>query len=191
MKIGEVSEALGISVSNIRFYEKKGLIGPDRDKESKYRNYSDEDINELKQIIVLRKMGVTIETITDVLNEDISISEAISSQLDSLDEEEKRINASRELCKKAMSEVRKNPNELVSLFDYVGEEEKLGVKFPVIDELVDGVSKYVDVDSFILSLPFGGYLYTNTRFKRIATMAIVLWLAVLIGLVIYLIITRK
>ncbi len=67
MKIGEVSETLGISVSNIRFYEKKGLIGPDRDKESKYRNYSEEDISELKQIIVLRKMGVTIEAITEVL----------------------------------------------------------------------------------------------------------------------------
>ena len=39
MKIGEVSEVLGISISNIRFYEKKGLVGPARDKESKYRNY--------------------------------------------------------------------------------------------------------------------------------------------------------
>lgn len=191
MKIGEVSETLGISVSNIRFYEKKGLIGPDRDKESKYRNYSEEDINELKQIIVLRKMGVTIEAITEVLKSNVNISDAINSQLEALNEEEKRIKASKDLCKKAMSEVRDNPKELVYLFDYVGEEESHGVKFPVIDELVDGVAKYVDVDGLILSLPFGGYLYTNTRFKRIVTTAIALWFLIFIGLVIYLVITRK
>ena len=191
MKIGEVSEALGISVSNIRFYEKKGLIGPDRDKESKYRNYSEEDISELKQIIVLRKMGVTIEIITEILKNNTSISDAINGQLEALSEEEKRIKASMDLCKKAMSEVKDNPKELVYLFDYVGEEESHGVKFPVIDELVDGVAKYVDVDGLILSLPFGGYLYTNTRFKRIVTTAIALWFLIFIGLVIYLVITRK
>ena len=191
MKIGEVSETLGISVSNIRFYEKKGLIGPDRDKESKYRNYSEEDISELKQIIVLRKMGVTIEAITEILKSNVNLSDAINIQLEALNEEEKRIKASKDLCKKAMSEVKVNPKELVYLFDYVGEEESHGVKFPVIDELVDGVAKYVDVDGLILSLPFGGYLYTNTRFKRIVTTAIALWFLIFIGLVIYLVITRK
>ena len=37
MRIGEVAEKTGLSISNIRFYEKKGLIGPEREAESKYR----------------------------------------------------------------------------------------------------------------------------------------------------------
>ena len=31
MRIGEVAEQTGLSISNIRFYEKKGLIKPDRE----------------------------------------------------------------------------------------------------------------------------------------------------------------
>ena len=44
MRIGEIAEKTGLSVSNIRFYEKKGLIGPNREEESKYRNYTDSDL---------------------------------------------------------------------------------------------------------------------------------------------------
>jgi DNA-binding transcriptional MerR regulator len=100
MKIGEASEKLGISVSNIRFYEKKGLIGPERDEDSKYRNYTQEDLNEIKEIIVLRKMGMSIETITYIKKGYVSVEEALANQLEALDEEEDKIYASRKLCLK-------------------------------------------------------------------------------------------
>ena len=44
MKIGEVAEQTGLSISNIRFYEKKGLIEPKRNEQSKYRDYTEEDV---------------------------------------------------------------------------------------------------------------------------------------------------
>ena len=50
MRIGEIAEKTGLSISNIRFYEKKGLIGPDREKESKYRNYTDGDLDRIKRM---------------------------------------------------------------------------------------------------------------------------------------------
>ena len=56
MKIGEVAEQTGLSISNIRFYEKKGLIEPKRNEQSKYRDYTEEDVKRLKQIILYRKM---------------------------------------------------------------------------------------------------------------------------------------
>lgn len=61
MKIGDVSKETGLSISNIRFYEKKGLLEPKRSQISKYREYSAEDIERLKQIILLRKMDFSIE----------------------------------------------------------------------------------------------------------------------------------
>lgn len=55
MKINEVEKLLEIPKATIRFYEKEGLIIPQRNENS-YREYSDEDVEILKKIIVLRKI---------------------------------------------------------------------------------------------------------------------------------------
>ena len=57
MRISEAAKITGLSVSNIRFYEKKGLLAPVREEESKYRDYAKEDIAQLKRIILYRKMN--------------------------------------------------------------------------------------------------------------------------------------
>ena len=44
MRISEVSKLTGLSVSNIRFYGKKGLLAPVREEDSKYRDYSEENV---------------------------------------------------------------------------------------------------------------------------------------------------
>lgn len=49
MKIGEIAKQSGLSISNIRFYERKGLIGPNRDENSQYRIYSNDDLEQLKK----------------------------------------------------------------------------------------------------------------------------------------------
>lgn len=68
MKIGEAVKQTGLSVSNIRFYEKKGLLEPVRDQGSSYRNYTEEDIRRLKLILVYRKMEVPVEQIHGILS---------------------------------------------------------------------------------------------------------------------------
>ena len=57
MKINEAEQLLGITKANIRFYEKEGLLSPSRN-ESGYREYSETDIRQLKQIVILRKLGI-------------------------------------------------------------------------------------------------------------------------------------
>ena len=54
MRIGEVAQRTGLSISNIRFYEKKGLIGPDRNAQNRYREYGEEDVRRLEEIILYR-----------------------------------------------------------------------------------------------------------------------------------------
>ena len=44
MRIGEVAQRTGLSISNIRFYEKKGLIGPERNEQNRYREHEEEDV---------------------------------------------------------------------------------------------------------------------------------------------------
>ena len=62
MKIGQAAQLTGLTISNIRFYERKGLLEPERNDQSKYRNYSEQDIRRLKQIILYRKMNMPISS---------------------------------------------------------------------------------------------------------------------------------
>ena len=74
MKIGQAAQLTGLTISNIRFYERKGLLEPERNDQSKYRNYSEQDIRRLKQIILYRKMNMPIEKIALMLD-DPAVSE--------------------------------------------------------------------------------------------------------------------
>ena len=61
MKINEVEQQAGITKRNIRFYEQQGLLSPKRNGENGYRDYSEEDVAELKKIKLLRKLSLPIE----------------------------------------------------------------------------------------------------------------------------------
>ena len=76
MKIGQAAQLTGLTISNIRFYERKGLLEPERNDQSKYRNYSEQDIRRLKQIILYRKMNMPIEKIALMLD-DPAVSEEL------------------------------------------------------------------------------------------------------------------
>ena len=52
MTIKEVETILEIPRATIRFYEKEGLFHPQRGANG-YRDYSDEDVDRLKKIIIL------------------------------------------------------------------------------------------------------------------------------------------
>lgn len=68
MRIGELARLTGLNVSNIRFYERKGLLCPNREDGSKYRDYTEADVLRLKEILLYRKMGISIETIYLLIN---------------------------------------------------------------------------------------------------------------------------
>ena len=63
LKINEVEALVGITKKNIRFYEEQGLLAPSRNAENGYRNYGEAEVAQLRQIKVLRKLGVPMEEI--------------------------------------------------------------------------------------------------------------------------------
>ena len=87
MRIGEVAQRTGLSISNIRFYEKKGLIGPERNEQNRYREYEEEDVQQLEKIILYRKMDFTIETIAELLDHKVDVQQAMELQIDHLEEQ--------------------------------------------------------------------------------------------------------
>ena len=54
MTIQEVEKLAGMTRANIRFYEKEGLITPERNEANNYRAYSDRDVEALSKIKHLR-----------------------------------------------------------------------------------------------------------------------------------------
>lgn len=64
--IGEVSDRLGISRDALRFYEKKGIIQPKKEKNG-YRTYTYDDIHKLSSIIFYRRLNFSLEDIYRIL----------------------------------------------------------------------------------------------------------------------------
>lgn len=98
MEIKEVEKMLSVSRSNIRFYEKEGLLSPER-KENNYRNYSKQDVAMLKKILVLRKLGFSVEEISSMKNGEISLSEATSQNISRLEKEIEDLKGALEVTK--------------------------------------------------------------------------------------------
>ncbi len=66
LSIGDLAARTGLTVSAIRFYEKKGLITPDRNAGNQ-RRYTGADIRRLSFILIAQQIGLSIEQINEVM----------------------------------------------------------------------------------------------------------------------------
>ena len=177
MKINEVEKLLEIPKATIRFYEKEGLIIPQRNENS-YREYSDEDVEILKKIIVLRKIGVAVEDIKKVLGSNLSLQDALSKNMIHLHEQMEEIKGAMKICA-LMQEKEEN---IISLdqnyyWNVIRCEEKEGNKFFAIVNDVIEFEKNVIYNEFGLSDEDG-----KRKFARGTSVAIALVMCTSCGL---------
>jgi DNA-binding transcriptional MerR regulator/DNA gyrase inhibitor GyrI len=82
-KIGEISSKYCISSRTLRYYEEIGILNSSRTGDSKYRLYEDAAVERLEQILLLRKLQLSIKDIKRIfLSKDISV--AVNSLLEKL-----------------------------------------------------------------------------------------------------------
>ena len=98
MSIKEIEKLLNISRANIRFYEKEGLLNPERN-DNEYRTYSEDDIKKLKQIIVFRKCNISIEDIKKIFNKEKSLEQVSNEQLTEIEKKSKELDNAKKICK--------------------------------------------------------------------------------------------
>ncbi len=82
---GEFAKRANVSVRTIRYYDDKGLLKPSEVKESGYRYYTDLDFVKLQRIIVLKRLGFSLEDIAEISARDKDsnfIRESFGLQLD-------------------------------------------------------------------------------------------------------------
>lgn len=99
MKINEVEELTGITKKNIRFYEEQGLLSPCRNAENGYRVYGEQEVKSLKQIKLMRKLGVPIEDIRRMFTGMHTVADGMRRHLVTLERERQNLEHSAALCR--------------------------------------------------------------------------------------------
>ena len=66
-KIGDVARLLGVSTDILRYYERKGVVTPEKDENNDYRYYNTWHINFLTDCLWFKNFGFSIEQIADMV----------------------------------------------------------------------------------------------------------------------------
>lgn len=127
MKINDVEKLLGISKANIRFYEKEGLLTPTR-LTNGYRDYTDEHIEQLQNIIILRKLGIPVQEIKQILDGTLPLQTAIQNNLTQLEAQIEALTGAINLCKQIQQE-QLSKLDTQRYWDMIHQREKEGMKF--------------------------------------------------------------
>lgn len=98
MTIKEAEERTGLTRSNIRFYEKEGLVKPQRNTGNSYRDYSEKDIEELQKIAYLRTLGISIEEIRQVVEKRADLQETVKRQIPLLEQQMSELHNAKRMC---------------------------------------------------------------------------------------------
>lgn len=98
MKINEVETLVGITKKNIRFYESEGLLTPRRNSENGYRDYGESDVSALRRIKLMRKLGLPLEEIRQMLSGTHTVGDGMRRHLVTLQRERENLEASAALC---------------------------------------------------------------------------------------------
>lgn len=98
MNIKQAEEHSGVSRQNIRFYEKQALLSPARNPDNDYREYTDEDIERLKWIRIMRMLDMPLEEIRQVLAGTVSLDQAAAHQQGRLESQKEKLESAISLC---------------------------------------------------------------------------------------------
>lgn len=141
MTIKEAEALTGLSRSNIRFYEKEKLIVPSRNENNGYRDYSEQDVENIKKIAYLRTLGLSIEDIRNIISEKITLREAISRQHTLLSGQISDLRRAKVLCERMLASKTPEYRELQ------------------IENYVSGMQEYWDNNESVFQLDSVSFLY--------------------------------
>jgi len=67
-KVKEVADLSGVSIRTLHYYDEIGLLVPDKVSDTGYRLYSEEDLENLQQILFYRELGFPLMKIKDIIS---------------------------------------------------------------------------------------------------------------------------
>ncbi|NCB63631.1 MAG: MerR family transcriptional regulator [Clostridia bacterium] len=132
MTIKELEEALGMTRANIRFYEREGLLEPAR-QENGYRDYSEEDLETLRKIKLLRQLQFDLSEIRALQKGEKDLAAALGERETEFTRGMADLEAARTLCLRMEAEGAGYGD--MDAAKYLDELERLsreGTRFPTL-----------------------------------------------------------
>ena len=129
MKINEVEAQVGITKKNIRFYEEQGLLSPRRNSENGYRDYGEAEVTVLRQIKLMRKLGVPLEEIRR-MQAGGTVGDGMRRHLVTLERDQRSLEQSIQLCQSLKDrEERLEALDAAALLEEMEHLEQMGATF--------------------------------------------------------------
>ena len=70
LTVGALAKRTGLTIRTLHYYDEIGLLSPSARTPSGYRLYSDEDVRRLERIVLLRGLGMPLESIASAMKGD-------------------------------------------------------------------------------------------------------------------------
>lgn len=152
--VKEASMLTGVTEQNIRYYEKKGLLAPERNRKNSYREYSERDIERLKMILLFRKLDMPLAEIKNLLEGEITLDEAMKNQMRRLKSEKEKLDDALAFCG-TIRETQLADLDVDDCLERIREKERAGSVFARIAEDYAAVvkSEMVRTFSFMPDVP--------------------------------------
>lgn len=175
MNIKEVEQRTGLPRSVIRFYEREGLIDPQRNALNSYREYAQEDVDRLIRIAFLRTLDIPIEDIRRVIAGKIPLGEAAGAQLDALCDKEKDVARAIRICERLESDAPERFDDL-DVARYTGETESYVKQYrSALLEDCGRFALWFGSDACWMALVIAGTLLASIVFPKLPEMIPVQW----------------
>lgn len=132
LTVGDVAQRFGITVRTLHHYDEVGLLTPSRRAASGYRLYTPADLTRLSQIIVYRRLELSLDEIACLLAEGDEVSHLRRQRervMSRLDEMKALVEAIDQALEKAMNNTPMTDDDMRELFgdgfdDYQEEAEQ-------------------------------------------------------------------
>ena len=124
MKTNEVEKVLDVTKDTLRYYEKVGLIEPQRD-DNGYRNYCQDDLRVIKNIVMLRSLDVSIEEIKQIFNDELTLTVC-------LERKEQTLQAEIKQKKKIIEQIQMNLTRKKAYFGYLDKSSQMSCELYVL-----------------------------------------------------------
>lgn len=85
-KTGQLAEASGVTVRTLRHWDAIGLLSPSRRTDAGHREYDEPDLVRLYQVLALRGLGLSLDTIAVCLDVGVDPTRLVRDQLASVEQ---------------------------------------------------------------------------------------------------------
>ncbi len=142
MKINDLEKVLGVKRSSIFYYEREGLLAPRRE-ENNYREYDEDDLRRLKTVVVLRKLGFTVEEIRGLLDGERVLPDVLAGVIARLETQAAELGESMALCRELTRQgVTMDSFDADAWFETVESREHEGKRFlDLVDDVADEATR--------------------------------------------------